>query len=69
MNKFQRETFKSRILKLAQLKCTGPPADLADRLEVSVRSVKRFVREIKDEGTDIRYCHIRETYVTGEKYQ
>jgi len=69
MNQFQRETLKSRILKLASLKSTGAPADLAVRLDVSERSVKRFVREIRDEGIDIRYCQIRGSYVTGEEYQ
>jgi predicted transcriptional regulator len=69
MNKFQRETLKERILKLAGLKCTGTPADLALRLEISVRSVKRFVKEMRDEGTEIRYCPFRRSYVTEKEYQ
>jgi biotin operon repressor len=69
MNKFQKETFKVRILKLAALKSTGPPADLAFRFDISERSVKRFVREIRDEGTEIRYSQLRRSYVTEEEYQ
>jgi biotin operon repressor len=64
MNKLQKQSYKDRIVNLARRKSTGPPADLAFRLEISERSVKRFVREIRDEGTDIRYCQIRMSYVT-----
>lgn len=64
MNKFQKETLKVRLLKLAMLKSTGAPADLALRFEISERSVKRIVKEIRDEGTDIRYSPTRRSYVT-----
>jgi biotin operon repressor len=69
MNKFQRRTLKDRILKLAALKSTGAPGDLALTLEISERSVKRIVKEIREEGTDIRYSQYRRSYVTGEDYQ
>ncbi len=69
MNKFQKETLKVRLLKLATLKSTGAPADLALRFEISERSVKRIVKEIRDEGTDIRYSPTRGSYVTDEDYQ
>jgi biotin operon repressor len=69
MNKFQRETLKKRLLKLAMLKSTGAPSELAIRFEISERSVKRIVQEIRDEGTDIRYSQLRRSYVTGEDYQ
>ena len=69
MNKFQKETLKVRLLKLATLKSTGAPADLALRFEISERSVKRIIKEIRDEGTDIRYCPTRRSYVTDEDYQ
>jgi biotin operon repressor len=69
MNKFQKEILKVRLLKLATLKSTGPPADLALRFEISERSVKRIVKELRDEGTEIRYSQSRGSYVTGEEYQ
>ncbi|MEI6049344.1 MAG: hypothetical protein WCS03_10640 [Bacteroidota bacterium] len=69
MNKFQKETLKVRLIKMAMLKSTGAPADLALRLEISERSVKRFVKEIREEGTEIRYCQFRRSYVTEEEYQ
>jgi predicted transcriptional regulator len=67
MNAFHRETLKSRILKLAALKGTGSPSELATRFEISVRSVKRLVKEIRDDGIYIRYCKKRGSYVTDEK--
>lgn len=69
MNKFQKETLKQRVLKLAALKGTGAPSELALRLEISERSVKRIVREIRQDGTVIRYSPTRQSYVTDEEYQ
>jgi hypothetical protein len=67
MKKFQKETFKVRILKLAILESTGTPADLALRFEISARSVKRMVKEIRDSGIIIWYCRLRRSYVTENK--
>jgi len=69
MNKFQKETLKMRLLKLAVLKSTGAPSELAIRFEISERSVKRIVKEIREEGTDLRYSQLRRSYVTEEDYQ
>ena len=69
MNKFRKETLKVRILKLAALRCTGAPCELAERFEISERHVKRIVKEIRDGGTEIWYCQSRRSYVTGEEYQ
>jgi len=69
MNKFQKEALKERLLKLATLKGTGAPAELAGRFEVSERSIKRIVREIRESGIDIRYSKIRESYVTDKEFQ
>jgi hypothetical protein len=69
MNKFQKETLKLRLLKLAALKSTGTPLDLALKFEISERSVKRIVKEIRDGGTVIRYCQTRRSYVTDADYQ
>ena len=69
MNRFQKETLKMRLLKLAVLKSTGAPSELALRFEISERSVKRIVKEIREEGTDLRYSQLRRSYVTEEDYQ
>ena len=68
MNKFKKETLKVRLLKLATLKSTGTPADLARRFEISERSVKRIVKELRDEGNALRYSQTRRSYVTEEEY-
>lgn len=68
MTRLERKNLKVRILRLADLKCTGSPADLASRFEISIRSIKRYVGEIRDDGHLIRYCPIRRTYVTEREY-
>lgn len=68
MTRLERKNLKVRILRLADLKCTGSPAELAEKLGVSVRSAKRYVSEIRDDGNFIVYCHVRKTYVTGLEY-
>jgi hypothetical protein len=68
MNKFQKEALKRRLLRLAMLKSTGAPADLALRFEISERSVKRMVREMREEGTNLTYSQLRRSYVTEENY-
>lgn len=68
MTRINRENLKVRILKLADLKSTGSPDDLAFRLGISKRSVKRIVGEIRDDGFKIRYCHLRKSYVTEKEY-
>ena len=69
MNKFQKEAYKSRLLKLASLKSTGAPGELALRFEISERSIKRIVKEIREEGTALRYSAVRRSYVTEEDFQ
>jgi predicted DNA-binding transcriptional regulator YafY len=69
MNKFQKEALKKRLLKLAALKSTGAPNELALRFEISERSIKRMVREIRETGIDIRYSKARTSYVLEEEYQ
>ena len=68
MNKFEREYCKSRILKLADLKCTGTPAELGQRFEISARSVKRMVMEMRADGNEIIFCPSRKSYVTDKNY-
>ena len=45
MNKCYKKTLKVRLIKLAALKSTGAPADLALRFEISERSVKDCPRD------------------------
>ncbi|HOU01702.1 MAG TPA: hypothetical protein PK719_07980 [Bacteroidales bacterium] len=64
MTRKDKEDIKFRILRLAALRSTGRPADLALRLDISVRSVKRFVGEIRKEGNEIRFSQVAGSYVT-----
>lgn len=68
MTRLERRNLKVRILRLADLKSTGSPSDLADRFDISTRSVKRYVSEIREDGFPIRYCSVRRTYVTDKEY-
>lgn len=63
MTRINKENLKVRILKLARLKGTGSPAELASRFEISERSVKRIVSEIRESGNQITYCQSRRSYV------
>jgi len=69
MNKFQKEALKKRLLKLATLRGTGAPADLAMRFEVSERSIKRIVRELRESGIEIRYSKSTGSYVTDNYFE
>lgn len=42
--------------------CTGSPVQLAQRLSVSDRTVKRYIAQLRELGADIRYCHYRNSY-------
>ena len=66
MNKFEKSCIKERILKLARLKSTGTPADLAFKFDISERSIKRIIKEMRDDGDMIRYDHTRMSYVREE---
>jgi len=68
MTRINRENLKVRILRLAELRSTGSPSDLAFRLGISSRSVKRIISEIRDDGQVIKYCPLRRSYVRDKEY-
>ncbi len=68
MKRSERNNLKQRILRLAGLKCTGSPSDLALKLEISERSVKRIVSELREDGKEIRFSQVNRSYVTGQGY-
>ena len=68
MTRINREHLKVRILRLATLKSTGSPADLAFRFDISERSVKRIGSEIREQGNEIKYSPLRKSYVTEIEY-
>lgn len=66
MTKTEKACLKSRLLNMARLKSTGPPAELASKFETSERSIKRFVRELREEGQPIKYDYNRMSYILSE---
>jgi biotin operon repressor len=48
------------------MKSTGKPAELAAKFDISERSVKRIIREMKEEGNPIAYDYLRSSYVIEE---
>jgi biotin operon repressor len=46
----------------------GHPSELGQRFEISARSVKRFVMQLRADGNDISFCPVRKSYVTGKNY-
>jgi DNA invertase Pin-like site-specific DNA recombinase len=66
MNSLEKKSFKIRLLRLALLKCTGTPADLAFRFGISDRTVKRIVSELRSEGVTLNFCQSTISYLTDE---
>ena len=66
MTRYEKENIKVRILKLAALKSTGSPDDLAFRFGVSPRTVKRYAREIREEGNELKFSQVAGSYVLEE---
>ncbi len=48
---------------LVERKATGTPGTLADKLEVSERTLRRMIKHLKDQNTDIKYCRFSQSYV------
>jgi biotin operon repressor len=63
MNKFEKDCVKTSIIRLARLRCTGSPLDLAIRFGISERTVKRIIKELRDKGIDISYDYAAISYV------
>ncbi len=68
MTRDKRKLIKERLLRLIRMQTTGSPADLAELLEIHERSVKRMVRELRDEGYDIVFWHAGNSYIIRSDY-
>jgi len=66
MNKFEKACIKERIIRLVKLKSTGTPSQMAQKFEISERSVKRIIRELKEEGEVTRFDHDRISYIDSD---
>jgi biotin operon repressor len=63
MNKFERACIKERILQLVRLRATGTPSELAMKLEISERSIKRIIHELREAGNNIMYDYNSLSYI------
>jgi len=55
---------------LIRRKATGTPKQLAEKLNVSVITVYRYIRDLKDMGAPIKFCKYCESYkYTDENYK
>ena len=63
MNKFEKDCVKTSIIKLASLRSTGSPSQLASRFGISERTIKRLIKELRDLGVDIYYEYSAVSYV------
>lgn len=52
----------TRIQELAKRNATGCPKELAEKMNVSERTLFRLVQNIKDQGIQIEYCRKINTY-------
>jgi len=50
------------ILYLVERKSTGTPSELAQKLNVSKRTVKRMIETLRLKGNNIVYCRTIESY-------
>ncbi|MEO1514740.1 MAG: HTH domain-containing protein [Bacteroidota bacterium] len=51
-----------RVHDLIRRKATGSPQQLANRLDVSIRTVYEIISTMKSLGGPIYYCHNRQSY-------
>lgn len=58
-----------RLDGLIRRKATGTADDLAERLGVSVPTVYRYMRELRNFGAPISYCPQRHCYFYEEEFR
>jgi predicted DNA-binding transcriptional regulator YafY len=62
MNFFQYAEKLQTLKSLAQYKHAGTAKQLAQKLNVSKRTVERMIQKLRDHGYSIRYNRFRDTY-------
>lgn len=59
---FDRLLQLGRIHNLIRLKATGSPKTFASRLDISERSLKRLIQQLRNQGFPVAYDVYRQTY-------
>ncbi|NET32506.1 MAG: HTH domain-containing protein [Cyanothece sp. SIO1E1] len=58
-----------RLHNLIRLKATGSPQQLAQRLQVSKRTIFNLLEDLRTFGADIAYCKYTRSYYYAEPIQ
>ena len=66
MKRIHRQDIKTRLARLARLRCTGTPSQIAMQFDIGERTVKRLVSEMRDDGIDISYRKEIMSYIISE---
>jgi biotin operon repressor len=66
MTKSEKTLIKDRIYNLILRRYTGSPGELASTLNLSERTVKRLIKELRDEGKHIIYDNNCISYIIIE---
>lgn len=53
----------STIKYLVEKNSTGTPIELAQRLQISEKTVRRMINHLRQEGSNIKYCRITQSYI------
>lgn len=53
----------SYVLDLIHHSGTGSPAELAHRLNISEKTVRRMINQLRQQGYNIKYCRIKKSYI------
>lgn len=56
-----------RLFCLIKRKATGDIHQLAEKLNVSIRTVYRLITEMKESGLPVKYCKKEKTYYFNEE--
>lgn len=62
MKIYENLTLMERIDRLTRLKATGTPKELANRLDISERSLYNLIKQMKSLGAPIEYNKARNSY-------
>jgi DNA-binding MarR family transcriptional regulator len=51
------------VKKLTNKRNTGTPSELAQRINISERSLSRLIKTLKENNYPIRYCRTKQSYI------
>ena len=67
MNILEVKNLLERIDQLICMKSTGTPKELAEKLNISERTIYRLIKQLKEMGAPIYFDDIRNSYCYDQK--